>query len=69
MIIDMLEPYMKEHGLSNGEMERLCGLSNGCIGKWKAGKHIPSMRSLDCISRATGMDRGELLKSCFSVGG
>lgn len=55
MIIDRIDDYCREHGLSARGFELLCGLSNGQVWTWRKKGISPTLTTLRKIEDATGV--------------
>lgn len=55
MITDKIESYCEMSGISISRFEKLCGLGNGSVGKWKKKGYMPSLATIFKIERATGI--------------
>lgn len=55
-------------GLSQEELDSLCGLPKGTIGHYEAGRRKPGMRNLIKIASSTGADMGWLMGALESSG-
>jgi len=53
MTTEKIAKYMAKRKLTEKRFERLCGIGNGCIGKWRMGKSNPSIKTLEKIAKAT----------------
>lgn len=58
MIYERILEYCKENHISVTDFEKVCGIANGLVGKWKSGKTQPSLRILSKIQNATGISIG-----------
>lgn len=56
MFHEKVVAYCTENGISVGEFERRCGLSNGAAGKWKTA--APRLDTVMKIMKATDTDIG-----------
>ena len=61
MIYENVEEYCTEKHLSICEFEKLCGIGNGTVGKWRKGCAVPSIRTLTKIEESTGISVSEWL--------
>lgn len=59
---DIIKVYCTSQKLSIYRFEKMCNLSNGCVGKWYSGKVKPSLKSLAKIEKVTGIPVGILRK-------
>ena len=50
-----IDAYCKKAGISEQQMEKVCGLGHGTIRKWRIGRQMPSMRTMAKIEKATGI--------------
>lgn len=54
--MDRIDGLMRQHNIATyAECERLCGLANGTIGKWKKGSNKPSLSYLLKLSDYFGV--------------
>ena len=51
MVYERVVDYTTRNGMSIREFERMCGLSNGTVGKWR--KAEPKVETIHKISDAT----------------
>lgn len=55
MISDRIIDYCSNAGITISRFEKLCGLGNGSVGKWKKYHSMPSLPTLYKIEKATGI--------------
>ena len=55
MICDKVEEYCRAAGLTIARFEKLCGIGNGTIGKWRNHNAVPSIATLIKLENATGI--------------
>ncbi len=55
MVTDRVEEYCRNAGMTISRFEKLCGIGNGAVGKWRSGKAQPSMSSLSKMEKTTGI--------------
>lgn len=55
MICDKVEEYCRTAGLTIARFEKLCGIGNGTIGKWRKHGATPSIATLIKLENATGI--------------
>ncbi len=55
MISDRINEYCSNAGITISRFEKLCGIGNGSVGKWKKHDSMPSLSTLYKIERATGI--------------
>lgn len=55
MITDKIYEYCNNAGLTISKFEKLCGIGNGSVGKWRLHGSNPSMNSLSKIEKTTGI--------------
>lgn len=66
MVVDKVEEYCKNAGLTISKFEKLCGIGNGAVGKWRRRNASPSIATLAKMEKSTGIpiymwiDGGEL---------
>lgn len=53
MIYEKVKAYCDKHKMPISEFERLCGLKNGAVSKWKDGKSHPTLTTLQKIANGT----------------
>lgn len=53
IIVENIERFCGNQGITVKEFERRCKLGNSTVGKWKRGLTSPSMNTLQRISEAT----------------
>ena len=63
MNYDRLKAYMRQHGLSVSELERLCGVANATIRNWNPENkgYKPKAETLNQVAKKTGIPIEELL--------
>lgn len=61
-IIENINRYCGEHGISIKRFERECKMANATVQKWKKGINKPSIRTLEKMSKFTGIPIEEWLK-------
>jgi transcriptional regulator with XRE-family HTH domain len=61
MIEHPLKKYRDDHGLTQGELGRLLGVTKGSISRWENGHRAPRRRELPVIAEKTGIAPAELL--------
>lgn len=62
MIYDNVAKYAEAKGVSVRKLERLSGLGNGAIGKWKDGKHKPTLYTLTAVAKVLGVSVDDLIR-------
>ena len=55
MITDKIDTYCKNAGISVSRFEKICGIGNGIVGKWRNRGSSPSISTLVKIEKATGV--------------
>lgn len=55
MISDKIYLYCQNAGITVARFEKLCGLGNGSVGKWRKLHTFPSMKSLMKLEKGTGI--------------
>ena len=60
MIYERIEALCKKSGVSIRKLEIMCGLSNGCIAKWRTVS--PSAESLYKVAKELGVTVEQLLE-------
>lgn len=55
MITDKIETYCEHAGITVCKFEKLCGLGNGSVGKWRKKGSMPTLPTLFKIENATGI--------------
>ena len=58
---EKVKALAEEKKLSIAELERLSGLSNGTIGKWRDGKNGVRFESVKAVAEALGVKIEELM--------
>lgn len=53
VVVENIERFCGDQGISVKEFERRCKLANNAVGKWRKGIASPSVRTLQKISEAT----------------
>lgn len=54
MVFDRVVEYCQNAGMSISSFEKLCGIGNGAVGRWKSGVS-PSIATLSKMEKATGI--------------
>jgi transcriptional regulator with XRE-family HTH domain len=73
MLSDRIKQLRKERNLSQQQLARLIGVSQGCIGNWESGhRSVPTGKNLAAIAHAFNIDVETLLnrvshESIFSI--
>lgn len=55
MISDKVDNYCKTAGITISRFEKMCGIGNGSVGKWRKKKCSPSISTLLKIQKSTGI--------------
>jgi len=55
MISDKVTNYCQAAGITISRFEKLCGIGNGSVGKWRKYKSSPSLATIYKIEKATGI--------------
>ena len=55
MISEKVENYCQAAGITVSRFEKICGLGNGSVGKWKKHRFSPSLTTIFKIEKATGI--------------
>jgi transcriptional regulator with XRE-family HTH domain len=58
---EKLKTLMKLRGLNQGELSRLCGVSQNAVSKWLSGKAEPSISNTIAVARALGVTVADLI--------
>lgn len=61
MIYEKIIGYCERNSLTISSFEKMCGIGNGTIGRWKEEKSNPSLQTLKKISTVTGISIMELI--------
>ena len=62
LISDKIIKYCKDRKMNLTDFEKMCGLGNGSVGKWRDNKWNPSATNLKKIEDATGIPMQEWIK-------
>lgn len=62
MIFKKVMDYCKKEGLSISSFEKMCGIGNGTVSKWKDDASKPSVATLEKIAKETKIPITEWLK-------
>lgn len=62
MFYQKVAKYCKDNNISICEFEKMCGLGNGAVSKWKDEKSNPSVATLMKIAAATKISVGTWMK-------
>lgn len=54
-VVQNIDNYCAVSGITIKEFERLCGLANALVSKWRSGRQTPTIKTLKKISDATGI--------------
>lgn len=57
---EKLKTLMKLRGLNQGELSKLCGVSQNAVSKWLSGKAEPSISNTIAVARALGVTVADL---------
>ena len=55
MIYNKVVEYCHNAGITIASFEKLCGIGNGAVGRWKGGRVSPSIATLSKMEKATGI--------------
>ena len=55
MVYEEIEKYCRNAEISISRFEKLCGIGNGAVGRWKDGHVSPSIATLSKIEKTTGV--------------
>ena len=55
MVFEQVVEYCQNAGISISYFEKLCGIGNGAVGRWKGGHVFPSMGTLSKMEKTTGI--------------
>ena len=61
MLFEKIKEWCKENNMPICELEKMCGLSKGTIGRWR--KSYPRMNSLTAVSKVTGIKPSEFFQA------
>lgn len=62
MRTDILRESLRRSGLTNGQVARICGLNKQTITNVLSGQNSPTVRTLELLCGAIGLDITELFK-------
>ena len=62
IVVENIEKFCKNEGISVKEFERRCKLGNSTVGKWRRGLSSPSVSTLMRISEATDVPTENWIK-------
>lgn len=54
-IVENIDAYCRNHGISVKGFERLCGIYNCSVIRWRRGVQAPTIKTLKKIEAATGI--------------
>lgn len=55
MVFEQVESYCQNANISIAAFEKLCGIGNGAVGRWKSGRVSPSIATLTKMEKTTGI--------------
>ena len=55
MISDKVDEYCENAGITICRFEKICGIGNGTVGRWRKNSSKPSLTTLFKIEKATGI--------------
>lgn len=55
MIYERVAEYCRDAKMSISKFEKLCGIGNGAVGRWRGGNTSPSIATLTKMEKATGI--------------
>ena len=65
MIYENVVDFCRSRSISISKFEKMCGLGNGTVSKWKDDKNMPSMKILVRIEKCTKVP----IESWIRIGG
>ena len=65
MIYENVVDFCRSRRISISKFEKMCGLGNGTVSKWKDDKNMPSMKILVRIEKGTKVP----IESWIKIGG
>ena len=61
-IVENIDRYCARTGITVKEFERMCGIANATVHKWRVNLNGPSFRTISKISKVTGISMDDWTK-------